>query len=162
MDVFLGCKHEAFERALPDTGVKVKGIEYDMSDFLVSCVARYKDLAKVKVMRRASTPFLTEPSKPELSAAAGALDIEPDPDAALLALQTFVDTAYSHCRAAAAAKVRAAEPEIADDALEEVLDAWAADPIRRLTLYKHIASISACCHERARMQPQASPDITAS
>ena len=32
IDWFLGCKHVAFERLLPETGKKVRGIEYDMSD----------------------------------------------------------------------------------------------------------------------------------
>ena len=30
VDVFLGCKHEAFSRPLPDTGKTVRGLEYNM------------------------------------------------------------------------------------------------------------------------------------
>ena len=95
VDIFLGCKHTQFTRKLPDTGVQVRGIEYDLSDFLVSCVDRYKDLAKVTVMRRASTPFLAEHSKPDLAAARGVPEVELDPDVVLRALQEVADTGYS-------------------------------------------------------------------
>ena len=47
VDLFLGCKHEHFERTLPDTGVTVRGIEYNMESFLATCVERYQGLAKV-------------------------------------------------------------------------------------------------------------------
>ena len=65
--LFLGCKHRHFERELPDTGVTVRGFEYDMEDFLRSCVGRYKVLTGVSYLRRAATPFLTEPTQPIFS-----------------------------------------------------------------------------------------------
>ena len=53
------------ERTLPDTGVKVRVMEYDMENFLVSCVERYKELTGVTSLRRVATPFLHEPTEPE-------------------------------------------------------------------------------------------------
>ena len=41
--LFLGCNHTVFERPLPDTGVMVRGVEYDMENFLRSCVERHKE-----------------------------------------------------------------------------------------------------------------------
>ena len=68
--LFLGCNHRSFEKLLPDSGIKVRGIEHDMEDFLRSCVERYKVLTGATTLRRASTPFLTEPTKPDFSSAA--------------------------------------------------------------------------------------------
>ena len=42
------------------TGAKVRVIEYNMEDFLRSCVERYKELTGVTALRRATTPFLAE------------------------------------------------------------------------------------------------------
>jgi hypothetical protein len=64
LGLFLGCRHEAFKRTLPDSDVVVRGIEYNMEDFLCSSVERYKELAGVTVLRKAATPFVDEPSKP--------------------------------------------------------------------------------------------------
>ena len=42
-------------------------MEYNMEDFLRSCVARYQELTGVARMRIASTPFLPEPTTPDFS-----------------------------------------------------------------------------------------------
>ena len=44
---FLGCKHTMFEKTLPDSGTKVRGVEYDVEDYLKSCIERYKELTGV-------------------------------------------------------------------------------------------------------------------
>ena len=91
VDMFLGCKHVQFERTLPETGKKVRGIEYDMSDFLMQCVERYKELTNVKTLRKASTPFLAEPTKPDMSDPAGSSEPELSPDEALRILTEYVE-----------------------------------------------------------------------
>ena len=60
LGMYLGCRHDVSVRTLPDTGAKVRVIEYNMEDFLRSCVERYKELTGVTALRRATTPFLTE------------------------------------------------------------------------------------------------------
>ena len=65
--MYLGCKHEQSERVLPDTGKKVRVMEYNMEEFLKSCVERYKELTGTQYMRHAVTPFLPEPSAPDFS-----------------------------------------------------------------------------------------------
>ena len=55
------------ERKLPDTGAKVRVIEYNMEDFLRSCVERYKELTGVIVLSCATTPFLQEASNPDFN-----------------------------------------------------------------------------------------------
>jgi len=89
MGLFLGCKHTVFERTLPDTGVQVRGVEYDMEDFLRSCVERYKELTGVTSLRKAATPFLPEPTRPDFSDESGPI-VELSPDEALAALQDHV------------------------------------------------------------------------
>ena len=42
LGMYLGCRHDVSERRLPDTGARVRSIEYNMEDFLRSCVERYK------------------------------------------------------------------------------------------------------------------------
>ena len=64
LGLFLGCRHDTFTRTLPNSDVVVRGIEYNMEDFLRSSVERYKELTGVTVLRRAATPFIEEPSKP--------------------------------------------------------------------------------------------------
>ena len=59
MGMYLGCRHDVSEKVLPDTGARVRCIEYNMEDFLRSCVERYKELTGVTAMRHAATPFLT-------------------------------------------------------------------------------------------------------
>ena len=78
--LFLGCNHVHIEKTLPDTGAKVRGIEYDMSNFLRSCVDRYKELTGVTLMSKATTPFLSEPTKPDFSQSqhGPTSDISPD------------------------------------------------------------------------------------
>ena len=88
---------------LPVTGVSVRGMEYDMRDFLSSCVARYQELTGVKVMRKASTPFLAEPTKPDFSGADGVWGPEPDPVAALAELQSDLNRGDHTQRCVAAA-----------------------------------------------------------
>ena len=61
--LFLGCNHRAFERTLPGTRAAVRGVECDMEDFLRSCVSRYQELTGVTTLRKASTPFLPEPTR---------------------------------------------------------------------------------------------------
>ena len=70
LGLYLGCKHEQSTRVLPDTGKTVRVMEYNMEDFLKSCVERYKELTGTQYMRRAATPFLPEPSAPDFSDAA--------------------------------------------------------------------------------------------
>ena len=67
MGMYLGCRHDVSERILPDTGARVRCIEYNMEDFLRSCVERYKELTGVSAMRHAATPFLQEHSEPDFS-----------------------------------------------------------------------------------------------
>ena len=54
-------------RTLPDTGVQVRVMEYNMEEFLRSCVDRYRELTGVQYLRSASTPFLAEPTAPDFS-----------------------------------------------------------------------------------------------
>ena len=42
-------------------------MEYNMEEFLRSCVDRYRELTGVQYMRRATTPCLPEPSAPDFS-----------------------------------------------------------------------------------------------
>ena len=67
LGLYLGCKHVEPERILPDTGRKVRVMEYDMEDFLRSSVDRYRELTGVGYMRKATTPFLAEPTSPDFS-----------------------------------------------------------------------------------------------
>ena len=55
LGLFLGCRHDVFTRTLPNSDVVVRGIEYNMEDFLRSSVERYKELTGVTVLRRACT-----------------------------------------------------------------------------------------------------------
>ena len=91
VDQFLGCKHVAFERKLPDTGVTVRGMEYDMESFLISCVERYKELTGVTTLRKATTPFLHESTKPDMDGVISSAEFEPDPDAAYAELLQYIE-----------------------------------------------------------------------
>ena len=51
---------------MPDSGARVRVIEYNIEDFLSSCMERYKELTGVTTLRRATTPFL-QVSDPDLS-----------------------------------------------------------------------------------------------
>ena len=67
LGMYLGCRHHVSERKLPDTGATVPIIEYNMEDFLRSCVERYKELTGVTMLSRAATPFLQEASDPDFT-----------------------------------------------------------------------------------------------
>mgnify|MGYP007023072079 CR=1 FL=1 len=67
LGLYLGCKHEESVRILPDTGKSVRVMEYNMEDFLRSCVDRYRELTGVHYMRQAATPFLAEPTGPDFT-----------------------------------------------------------------------------------------------
>ena len=67
LGLYLGCKHEESSRVLPDTGTRVRVMEYNMEEFLKSCVERYRELTGVDYLRRATTPFLPEHSTPDFS-----------------------------------------------------------------------------------------------
>ena len=88
--LFLGCQHTVFERFLPDSKYPVRGVEYDMEDFLRSCVDRYREITGVTTMRRAATPFLPEPTRPDFSTT-GAVPTDEDVDDALRKLQDVID-----------------------------------------------------------------------
>jgi len=83
LGIFLGCKHKSFEKVLPECGTKVRGVEYNMEDFLRSCVDRYRELTGVTTLRRAVTPFLPEPTRPDFSSAETDDMETPNPDEAL-------------------------------------------------------------------------------
>ena len=72
-----------FEKTLPDSGTKVRGVEYDVEDYLKSCIERYKELTGVTTLRKAATPFLPEPTRPDFSHTEAGPQLEPTPDEAL-------------------------------------------------------------------------------
>ena len=65
--MYLGCRHDVSEKTLPDTGARVRCIEYNMEDFLRSCVERYKELTSVTTMSCAATLFLQDASDPDFT-----------------------------------------------------------------------------------------------
>merc|ERR1712039_743000 len=67
LGLYLGCKHEESTKTLPDTGVTVRVMEYNMEDFLRSCVQRYQELTGVQYMRHVAAPFISEPTGPDFS-----------------------------------------------------------------------------------------------
>ena len=67
LGMYFGCRHDVSERKLPDIGTRVRAIEYNMDDFLRSCVERYKELTGVTTMSRAATPFIQEISEPDFT-----------------------------------------------------------------------------------------------
>ena len=62
-----------------------------MEDFLRSCVDRYRELTGVTTPRRASTPILPEPTRPDFSSADTDSVDEPTVEAALQALRDVID-----------------------------------------------------------------------
>ena len=52
----LGCNHKTYNAVSPYTGKPTRAMEYEMSEFLCSCVEVYQKLAGVKQMRKASAP----------------------------------------------------------------------------------------------------------
>ena len=63
---YLGCDHKASTCKDPSTGHEYRVMEYDMSDFMRSCVDRYVELAGINKssLKKALTPFLAEPKEP--------------------------------------------------------------------------------------------------
>ena len=62
MGMYLGCRHDVSEKTLPDTGARVRCIEYNMEDFLRSCVERYKELtglSLIHISEESVSPRLT-------------------------------------------------------------------------------------------------------
>ena len=73
---FLGCDHKLSEKIIPAGGglwrtysanelrggctTKLKVIEYDMEEFLKSCVSKYQDLTGCKTLTKAETLFIDE------------------------------------------------------------------------------------------------------
>ena len=55
----MGCRQVRTSRRLP-SGRMATVMEYDMEDFLISCVDKFKELAGVKDVRPCPTPFITE------------------------------------------------------------------------------------------------------
>ena len=51
----------------PNTGVTVRVMEYNMEEFLRSCVQRYQELTGVQYMRTVATTFISEPTGPDFS-----------------------------------------------------------------------------------------------
>ena len=70
---FLGCQHNRFEGISPITGEKVQMIEYNMTDFMSSCVEKYCELGKVQrsKLKRVPTPFLDSACVNECKLACG-------------------------------------------------------------------------------------------
>ena len=62
-----------------------------MEDFLASCVDRYRQLTGVTTLRKACTPFLPEPTKPDFSDAAANLDLDRMFEDAHKALTSVID-----------------------------------------------------------------------
>jgi hypothetical protein len=60
--LYLGCKHELSDRVLPCRTTPVRTIEYNMEEFLRSCVERYQRLSGIAHMRLVPTPFLGDVS----------------------------------------------------------------------------------------------------
>ena len=102
LGMYLGCRHDVSERTLPDTGAKVRVIEYNMEDFLRSCVERYKELTGVTALRRATTPFLTELSDPDFTNPQTAAKVVDSAEGALREVLTksdkHKDTHHRRCR----------------------------------------------------------------
>ena len=67
---YLGCRQVLTKRKLPN-GDSCTVMEWDMQKFLESCLDKYKELAQVKEIRPAPTPFLTEDQSNAPSRAAG-------------------------------------------------------------------------------------------
>ena len=58
--LFLGCHHRESVQTSPLTGSAVRVMEYDMEDFLRSCIALYTELSGQTTFRKATTPFLED------------------------------------------------------------------------------------------------------
>ena len=60
LGLYLGCRHIESTRPHPTTKVMLRVVEYDMSDFLRSCVERYTHFSGHTSLKPAGTPFLEE------------------------------------------------------------------------------------------------------
>ena len=62
---YLGCDHKVSTGRDPSSGHEYRIMEYDMSDFMRSCVDRYVELAGINKssLKKALTPFLVEPKE---------------------------------------------------------------------------------------------------
>ena len=59
--LYLGCKHILRSATLIEGGAPVTVMEYDMQEFLTSCVALYSELAGNPKLKNVPTPFLADP-----------------------------------------------------------------------------------------------------
>jgi hypothetical protein len=66
LGLYLGCRHFIREGSLVSDRSPVRFLEYDMSDFLSGCVARYRELASDPDMKPCRTPFPSEYSLKKL------------------------------------------------------------------------------------------------
>ncbi len=57
--LYLGCMHKV-RTVLLKSGQLARRVEYDMSDFLRSCLAKYTAKTGVSAFEKVSTPFLSE------------------------------------------------------------------------------------------------------
>jgi hypothetical protein len=60
--LYLRCKHELSYRVPPGGTTSVRTIEYNMEEFLRSCVERYQKLSGIAHMRHVPTPFVSDVS----------------------------------------------------------------------------------------------------
>jgi hypothetical protein len=60
--LYLGCKHVITTQINPDTGKSVRVMEYDMEEFMQSCVDRYVELSGKSTLRKVATPFIDDPA----------------------------------------------------------------------------------------------------
>ncbi len=58
--LYLGCKHIISSQIINPATVPVPCIEYDMEEFLASCVDKYKALVPGARLRKVTTPFLPD------------------------------------------------------------------------------------------------------
>jgi hypothetical protein len=62
--LYLGCRHVVTTVPGPTAGSSVKRLEYNMEDFLVGRVARYRELSGPTELKHVPTPFLDESREP--------------------------------------------------------------------------------------------------
>ena len=56
---FLGCRQKKYTKPHPSGGTCTV-MEYDMEEFMLQCLESYKELANVKEVKPAPTPFIPE------------------------------------------------------------------------------------------------------
>ena len=62
--LYLGCRHVITTVPGPVSGESVRRLEYNMEEFLVGCVARYRELTGVTELKPVTTPFIDESREP--------------------------------------------------------------------------------------------------